>query len=41
VIYALNNANVFNPFDIDENVTVDNIIEKIKNEEYLSALVVK
>ena len=29
----------FNPFMIDEEVTIDNIIAKVKAEEYLTALV--
>ena len=32
-------ANLFNPFEIDENVTIDNIIAKVKSEEFLTALV--
>ena len=39
VVYSLRNDNaVFNPVDIDENVTLDNIISGIKKEEYLTAL---
>ena len=29
---------VFNPFEIDETVTIDNIINNLKGENYLSAL---
>ncbi len=29
---------MFNPIDIDENVTLDNIISNIKSEDYLTAL---
>jgi hypothetical protein len=29
----------FQPFDIDETITIDNIIQNIKTENYLSALV--
>ena len=29
----------FNPYLIDESVTIDNIIAKVKSEEYLTALV--
>jgi len=29
----------FNPFDLDESVTIDNIIAKVKAEEYLTALI--
>eukprot|EP00347_Sterkiella_histriomuscorum_P002397 403368319 len=39
VIYSLrNDYQVFNPVDIDENVTLDNIIQCVKKEEYLPAL---
>ena len=30
---------VFNPFDIDEDVTLESIIDHLKFENYLSALV--
>lgn len=30
---------LFNPVHIDETVTVDNIIQKVQNEEHLTALV--
>lgn len=41
VIYSnqLANQYLFNPIMIDENVTLENIIEKVKLEEYVSALV--
>lgn len=39
VIYSLrNDYQVFNPVDIDENVTLDNIISGVKKEEYLTSL---
>ena len=41
IIYSLRNDNVFNPVEIDENVTIDNIIEQIKEEQYLSSLLVR
>ena len=34
-----NSEAFFNPFMIDEEVTIDNIIAKVKAEEYLTALV--
>lgn len=36
-----NDQSVFNPVDLDENATLDNVIESIKKEEYLTALLVK
>ena len=33
------NVDLFNPFAIDESVTIDNIIAKVKAEEHLTALV--
>lgn len=42
VIYSLkSDTGVFNPVDIDENVTLDNIIEKVKSEDFLEALLVR
>lgn len=39
VIYSIRNDQaIFNPVDIDENVTLDSIIEAVKKEEYLTAL---
>ena len=39
VIYSIKNeSSVFNPIDIDENVTLDNIIANVKSEDYLTAL---
>ena len=39
VIYSLrNDANLFNPVEIDETVTIDNIIANIKSEQYLTAI---
>lgn len=32
-------ADFFNPFEIDESVTLENIIAKVQNEEHLTALV--
>ena len=32
------NEAYFNPFMIDEEVSIDNIIAKVKSEEYLTAL---
>ena len=29
---------VFNPFEIDETITLDNIIDNLKNDNYLTAL---
>lgn len=29
----------FNPYDLDESVTIDNVIAKVKAEEYLTALI--
>jgi hypothetical protein len=31
--------NTFNPYDIDETVTIDGIIDNIKNENHLTALI--
>jgi periodic tryptophan protein 2 len=41
IIYSnrLASNQVFNPIMIDESVTLDNIIEKVKLEEYVSATV--
>lgn len=43
LVYSLNNffglQQSFQPFDIDEHVTIDNIIGCIKEERYLSALI--
>lgn len=41
VIYSnkLAQSQIFNPVMIDESVTLDNIIEKVKMEEYVSATV--
>jgi len=33
------NQTTFNPYEIDETVTIDNIINHIKSENYLSALI--
>lgn len=39
LIYSLkNDINLFNPVEIDESVTLDNIIGQVKNEQYLTAL---
>lgn len=35
----LGGADYFNPYEIDENVTLENIISKVKNDEHLTALV--
>lgn len=35
----MNNSAYFNPFEIDEDVTLDNIISKVKSEDYLTALI--
>ena len=32
-------SQTFNPYDIDETVTIDNIVSHLKKEEYLSALI--
>lgn len=41
IIYSLkNDLNLFNPVEIDENVTIDNIITQVKQEQYLTALLV-
>ena len=41
VIYSnqLHTSGYFNPFAIDEEVTLDNIIAKVKSEDYLTALI--
>lgn len=43
IIYSIANdllmESNFQPFDIDETITIDNIIHNIKTENYLSALV--
>jgi len=36
-----NDTNLFNPIEIDETVTIDNIIAHVKSEEYLTALIVR
>ena len=38
-IHLRQGADYFNPYDIDESVTLDNIIAKVQNEEHLTALV--
>jgi periodic tryptophan protein 2 len=41
IIYSLkNDLNLFNPVEIDETVTLDNIISNVKQEQYLTALLV-
>lgn len=41
IIYSLkNDFNLFNPIEIDETVTLDNIISNVKSEQYLTALIV-
>ena len=41
VIYSLkNDINLFNPVEIDENVTIDNIISQVKQGQHLTALLV-
>ena len=41
IIYSLkNDATLFNPVEIDEYVTLDNIISHVKSEQYLTALLV-
>jgi periodic tryptophan protein 2 len=41
VIYSLkNDINLFNPVEIDENVTIDNIITQVKSGQHLTALLV-
>ena len=41
VIYSLkNDINLFNPVEIDENVTIDNIISQVKSGQHLTALLV-
>lgn len=41
IIYSLkNDINLFNPVEIDETVTIDNIIANVKNEQYLTAILV-
>lgn len=42
IIYSLkNDINLFNPVEIDETVTIDNIIANIRNEQYLTSILVK
>ena len=42
LIYSIkNDINVFNPVEIDETVTLENIIENVKQEQYLTALIVR
>ena len=42
IIYSLkNDVNLFNPVEIDETVTFDNIIANVKDERYLSAILVR
>ncbi len=42
LIYSLkNDINAFNPVEIDETVTLENIIDNVKQEQYLTALVVR
>jgi len=42
IIYSLkNDINLFNPLEIDETVTIDNIITNVKNQQYLTALIVR
>jgi len=41
LIYSLNDQIAFNPVEIDEGVTLDGIIERLKGEEYLTALLVR
>lgn len=42
IIYSLRPENsLFNPFDIDEHVTLEGIIQSIKDEQHLSALLVR
>ena len=36
---TLLNQTTFNPYDIDENVTIDGIINHLKQDSYLSALI--
>ena len=38
-VLAQQRANLFNPFEIDETVTIDNIIKKVQSDEHLTALV--
>lgn len=41
IIYSLkNDFNLFNPIEIDETVTLENIISNVKSEQYLTALIV-
>ena len=35
-----NDMKLFNPVEIDENVTIENIIKEVKQEQYLTALLV-
>ena len=41
VIYSnqVQGTDFFNPYEIDESVTLENIIAKVQNEEHLTALV--
>jgi len=36
-----NDINAFNPVEIDETVTLENIIDNVKQEQFLTALVVR
>lgn len=38
LLFSLRPDDVFNPFEIDETVTLDNIISELKDEQYLTAL---
>lgn len=38
-MYSLRPNDVFNPVEIDETVTLENIITQIKEEQYLTALI--
>ena len=40
IMYSLQQDMVFNPIDIDENVTMDNIIIMVKEEQHMTALLV-
>ena len=40
LLYSLKPEDVFNPVEIDETVTIENIIEQVKEENYLNALLV-
>jgi periodic tryptophan protein 2 len=42
LIYSLRpEIEIFNPVEIDENVTIDNIIANVKAEQYLTAIIVR